>query len=76
MNTTMYHLHMRRQGLQPKGKTTQDTYLEYNRKSNLVFCVTINPSKTYEGKNILGLMRLFSNILQQNKYIHICYVRI
>ena len=49
-NTTIGHLHMRIQGLQPTKETPPDTDLEEKIKINLVFCTTVDPSTTKEGK--------------------------
>ena len=46
----MGHLHMRRHGLKSTREKTLDTELEYKSKTNVVFCTTVNPSTTKEGK--------------------------
>ena len=46
----MGHLYMRRQGLQSTREKPPDTDLEYKSKSNVVFCTTVDPSTTKEGK--------------------------
>ena len=66
---------MNTQWVQSKIKTTQDTDIEDNIKSNLVFCDTIYPSKTDEGKIYLescGHLPIIPN--KRNIYIHVMYV--
>ena len=41
---------MRRQGLQSTKEEPPDTYLGYKRKTNVVFCTTVDPTTTKEGK--------------------------
>ena len=45
-NTTMGHLHIRRQGLKSTKKKPQDTDLEVNIKMNVVYFTTVEPIKT------------------------------
>ena len=41
---------MRRKGIQPIKEKPPDTDLEDKSKTNAVFCTTVEPSKTKEGK--------------------------
>ena len=49
-NTTMGYLHMRIQGLKSTKEKPPDTDLEEKIKPNVVFCTTVDPSTTKEGK--------------------------
>ena len=49
MNTTVGHLRLIRQGLQPTREIPPDTDLADNRKINALFFTTVEPSKTKEG---------------------------
>ena len=49
-NTTMGHLHMSRKGLKSTKDKPPDTYLEDNIKTDVVYCTTVYPSTTKEGK--------------------------
>ena len=49
-NTTMGHLHMRRQGLKSTKEKPPDIDLEDNIKTNVVCCATLEPSTTKESK--------------------------
>ena len=44
----MGHLRMRRQGIQSTKGKPPDTDLQYNIKTNVVVCTTVDPSKTKE----------------------------
>ena len=49
-NPIMGHLNMRRQGIQSTKETTPDTDLKEKNTTNAVFCTTVDPSTTKEGK--------------------------
>ena len=49
-NTTMGPLHSRRRGLQSTKEKPPDTDLEEYNKTNVVYCTTVEPSTTKEGK--------------------------
>ena len=49
-NTKMGHLYMRIQGLQLIKEKPPDTDFEENIKTNVVYCTTVDPSTTKEGK--------------------------
>ena len=49
-NTTMGHFHTRRQGLQSTKDKPRDTDLEDKITINVVYCTTVEPSRTKEVK--------------------------
>ena len=70
----MGHIQMRRKGLQPTKEKTPDTYLEDKKKTDLVFCTTVYPRTTKEGKIYLELCGSFpTTSIRGNKYIHVIY---
>ena len=75
MNTMMGHLHRRRQGLKSTKEKPPDTDLEYNIKTNVVYCTTVDPSTTKEGNIYLDLCGRFPTASRRgNKYIYVMYV--
>ena len=58
-NTEMGHLYIRRQGLKSTTEKPPDTDLEENIKNNIVYCTTVDPSSTKEGKIYSDLCGLF-----------------
>ena len=74
-NTTMGNLHMKRQGLQFTKEKPPDTDLEYNIKKNVVYCITVEPITTKEGKIFSYLCGNFPTTSRKgNKYIYVMYV--
>ena len=73
-NTTMGHLHMRRQGLKSTKDKPTDTNLEENIETNVVYCTTVEPSTTKEGKIYSDLCGLFPTTSCRKKYIYVMYV--
>ena len=70
----MEHLHMRIQGLQSTKEVPPDTDLEYKIKQNLVFCTTVDPSTTMEGKIYSDIWGCFpTTSIRGNKYIYVMY---
>ena len=66
---------MRRKGLKSTKDKTQDTDLEYKRKTNVVFCTTVDPGTTKEDRlysYLCGHFPTTSSI--GNKYIYGMYV--
>ena len=60
---------MKRQWFQSKRKKAPDTYLSNNRKTNLFFCVTVDPSDTNEGKIYSDICGRFPTMPNKgNKY--------
>ena len=75
INTTMGHLHMRRQGLQSTKEKPPDTDLENKITTNVVYFTTVEPSTTKEGKIYSDLCRRFPTTSSRgNKYIYAIYV--
>ena len=73
--TIMIHLNMRRQGLNSTREKPLDTDLEDKSKTNVVFCTTVDPSITKEGKFYSDICRRFPTTSSRgNKYICIMYV--
>ena len=71
----MGNLHMKRQGLQFTKEKPPDTDLEYNIKKNVVYCTTVEPITTKEGKIFSYLCGNFPTTSSKgNKYIHIMCV--
>ena len=71
----MGHLNMRRQGLQSTKETPNDTDLEENIKTNVVFFTTVEPSTTKEGNiysDLCGRFPITSS--RGNKYIYVMYM--
>ena len=71
----MGNIHMRRKGLKSTRDKTQDTDLEYKRKTNVVFCTTVDPGTTKESKLYSYLCKHFPTTSSiGNKYIYGMYV--
>ena len=71
----MGHLHMIIQGLQSTKEKTPYTYLEDNITMNVVYCTTLEPSTTKEGKIYSDLCGCFpTTSIRRNKYIYVMYV--
>ena len=74
-NTTMGHLHMRRQELKLTKEKPPDTDLKDNIKTNVVYCTTVDTGTTKEGKIYSYLCRSFPNTSRRrNKLIYVMYV--
>ena len=72
---TIGHWHMRTLGLQPTNEKPPDTDLEYKIKTNVVYCTTVDPSITKEGKIYSDICGRFPTTSSRgNKYIYIMYV--
>ena len=66
---------MKRQGVQSTWTKTTDVYLSKNNKTNLFFCVTLEPSDYDEEKiyyDICGCLPITSN--EESIYIYVIYV--
>ena len=71
----MGHMYMRRQGLQLTKEKPPDTDLENKIKTNVVYCTTVDPSTTKEGKIYSDLCRSFpTTSIRGNKYIYVIYL--
>ena len=71
----MGHLHMIIQGLQSTKEKPPDIDLEDKRKTNVVFCTTVDPSTTKEGNVYSDLCGwLPTTSIRGNKYIYVVYV--
>ena len=71
----MGHLHIRIQGLQLTKEKPPYTELEYNIKTNVVYCTTVEPSTTKEGKIYSDICRRFPTTSSRgNKYISVMFV--
>ena len=71
----MGHFHIRRQGLKLTKQKPPDTDLEDNITTNLVYCTTVEPSTTKEGKIYSYICRrLPTTSSMGNKYIYVMYV--
>ena len=74
-NTTMGHLHMRRQGLKQSKEKPPDTDLEDNIRTNVVYCTIVDPITTKEGKIYSDLCgHLPTTSSRRKKYIYLIYV--
>ena len=74
-NTTMGHLHMRRQGLQSTKEKPPDTDLEEKIKTNVLFSTTVDPKETKEVKIYSDLCGRFPTTSSRGvKYIYVMYV--
>ena len=74
-NTTIGNLLMRIQGLQLTKDKPPDTDLEDKVKTNLVYCTTVDPSTTKEGKIYSDICRRFPTTSSRGKkYIYVMYV--
>ena len=66
---------MRRQGLQSTKEKPPDKNLEENIKNNLVYCPTLETSKTKEGKIYSDLCGRFPTTSSRgNKYTYVMHV--
>ena len=74
-NTTMVHLHIRRQGLKSTKERPPDTDLEDKIKPNVVLCTTVYPSTTKDENIYSDLCILFPTTSSRwEKYIYVMYV--
>ena len=68
-------MHMRKQGLESTKEKPPDKDLEYNITTSVVYCTTVEPSTTKEGKIYSDLCRRFPTTSSRgNKYIYAIYV--
>ena len=71
----MGHLHMRKQGLKSTKEKPTDIYLEEKIKMNVVYCTTVEPTTTKEGKIYSDICRRFpTTSIRGDKYIYVMYV--
>ena len=66
---------MRRQGLQSTKEKNHDIDMDDNIKTNIVYCTTVEPKTTKEGKIYSDLCGRFpTTSSRRNKYIYVIYV--
>ena len=71
----MVHLHRRIQGLKKTKEKPPDIDPEDKIKINVVYCTTVEPSTTKEGKIYSDLCRRFTTTsISGKKYIYVIYV--
>ena len=74
-NTTMGLLHRRRQELKSNKEKHFDTDLKEKIRTNVVYCTTVDPRTTKEGKIYSYLCERFPiNSIRGNKYIYVMYM--